>query len=231
MWQRPPDSASTKLCCEGEAGETLNFRACGVCHRWCGACRGRERSAPLINREEPSGILRDPVEAHFEMQVRAGRANTRNSLPTHNQIAFFDEELRAMRIARDEAVSVVNFDAFSVGGMVICINHFAARGCINSGARFGSEIHAFVEGLVAAKRVNPVSEVRGVINVFNRRQRRQELALCAALNQKRFQHRQLVGLDVDVFIQFAQLFGEIINRERCTDRRCTAASADRKSVV
>ena len=130
-----------------------------------------------------------------------------------------------MRIARDEPVSVVNFDAFAVGRMVISINHFAAGGCIDCGAGFGSEVHAFVEGLMAAKRVNPVSEVRGVIDVFNRRQRRQELALRAALNQKRFQHRELVAFNVDVFVQFAQLFDEIVNGKRCANRLCAATTA------
>ena len=204
-------------------------------------CSGSDRSAcgderhsesakfALLNREEAAGILRDAVEAHFEMQVRtsraAGRPNAGNALSAHDEVAFLDKEFGAMRITRDEPVSVVNLDAFAVGGMIISINHFAAGGCIDCGAGFGSEVHAFVEGLMAVKRVNPVSEVRGVIYVFNGWQRRQELALRASFNQKRFQHRELVGLDVDVFVQFTQLPGEIVNRERCADRRGSAATA------
>ena len=143
MWQSPLDSTSTKSCCEGEAGETLNFRACGDCHRWSGARRSTDVKRRLLNREEAAGILRDAVEAHLEMQVwpgrATGRANTRDTLPANDQIAFLDQQLGAMRISRDKPVSVVNFDAFAVGGMVICINHFAAGGCIDCGAGFGSE--------------------------------------------------------------------------------------------
>ena len=74
MWRSPLDRTRTKSCGKGEAGETLYFNACGDRHWGCDARRRRARSAPLVNREEAAGILRDAVEAHFEMQVRAGRA-------------------------------------------------------------------------------------------------------------------------------------------------------------
>ena len=74
IWQSPLDSVGTKSCCEGEAGQTLYFRACGDCRRLSSGCRLRIRSEALSNREEAAGILCDAVEAHFEMQVRPGGA-------------------------------------------------------------------------------------------------------------------------------------------------------------
>lgn len=77
---------------------------------------------------------------------------------------------------------------------------------------------------MTGKRINPVAEVRGVIDVFNRWQGRQELALRAALNQQRLKHCHLVGFYVDRFRQLAQLFGEVVNRQRRADGGCTAAT-------
>jgi hypothetical protein len=65
MRQSPPDAASTKSCCEDEAGRTLDFRA--------GSARRPMRvTAALLHCEEAAGILRDAVEAYFKVQMRAG---------------------------------------------------------------------------------------------------------------------------------------------------------------
>ena len=79
MWQSPTDCARTTSCCAGEAGETLNFKACDDCHRWSGVSRSGDRTFALPHREEAGRVLCDAVEAHLEVQMRAsgaaGRAN------------------------------------------------------------------------------------------------------------------------------------------------------------
>ena len=83
------------------------------------------------------------------MQMRprraTGRTDAGDTLSAHHQVALFDQKLGAMRIARDEAITVVNLDAFAVGGVNICINHFAAGGCVNGRPGFSSKVHALVK--------------------------------------------------------------------------------------
>src|SRR2546430_12007235 len=82
--------------------------------------RGRELAGAGERRGSGAGgekarrILRRAAVANLEVQVRAGGAAgiacERDAPAAQHDVALLDEELREMRVARDEVVAVVEVD-------------------------------------------------------------------------------------------------------------------------
>src|SRR5512143_3948818 len=77
--------------------------------------RGRRPGgiAVLVRRlQEARRVLRYAVQPDLEMQMRSGRAagrsHRRDALAADDEVAFADEHLRAVRVARNEHVAVVD---------------------------------------------------------------------------------------------------------------------------
>ena len=99
--------------------------------------------------QESRRILRHAVQAHLEMQMRAGRppggADRRDPLPAHDEVAFLDAELRRMRVARHQAVAVVDLDHFTILGVLTREDDLAAGRGDDRRADVGREVDALVE--------------------------------------------------------------------------------------
>src|SRR5215472_11651708 len=111
-----------------------------------------ERSI-LAGLQETRRILRHAIQAHFEMQVRAGRAAAgsygSNTLPSNDQVAIFDENRRVVRVTTYQAVAVVDLDEFTIGRMHLGQDHLAARRSNDGGSDLGWEIDALVKAFLA----------------------------------------------------------------------------------
>src|SRR3712207_5652306 len=91
----------------------------------------------------------------------AARTHQRNRLTARDGLTDRDQVLLVMAIARHEAVAMAPFDRSAIPGAIAGIRD-DARGHRHDFASIGSsEIHTFMEGLVARERVLTLAEVRG----------------------------------------------------------------------
>src|ERR1044072_8844902 len=93
-----------------------------------------QRSAePHACAEELLRIDRVAVDARFVVQVRSGRASRRadlaDDLSDADRLPDLDVDLRQMRIARREAVAVIDFDHLAVAAVPAADRTRAGRGC------------------------------------------------------------------------------------------------------
>ena len=72
---------------------------------------------------------------------------------------------------------------------------------------------------MAAERIDPITKVRGVIDVFNRRQGRQELALRAAFDQQASSTDSWSALTSTPLLSSPSCLDEIVDRQRRTVHR------------
>ena len=84
----------------------------------------------LPAREELCRILRHAFDQHFEVQVRSGRAarvaDLGDALAAPDEITRLDEDLRRVRIARHEAVAVIELEHMAVRAVELGRQHDAA---------------------------------------------------------------------------------------------------------
>ena len=143
-------------------------------------------------------VLRRAAEAHLEMQVRAGRAAGRahftDLASARHDVALLHEQLRAMRVASDEVVAVIDVDHVAVLRMEAGEDDDAAGGGNDLRAGFGEEIDSFVHRQLAGERIDPLAEAGGVVGRPHRKHRRHELFLHRLLEELRLQHPKRVVL-------------------------------------
>ena len=148
------------------------------------AARRRDQFGGL---QEARGILRHAVQPDLEVQVRAGRAagraDRRDALAAHHEVAFVHEHLRRVGVTRNQPVAVVDLDHFTILRVPARGDDLAARGGDDRRAGVGREVDAFVERLLPGERIDAVAEVRRKPAVDDRRQRRQELAVGRVLRR------------------------------------------------
>src|SRR5215831_13122979 len=101
----------------------------------------RERRPMLTGRlQEARWVLRGSVQAHFEVQVRTGRAparpDSRDPLATEDQIALLHKKRGIVSIPAHKAVAVVDLDHLTIRRMCLRVDDLPAGRCNNRGARF-----------------------------------------------------------------------------------------------
>src|SRR2546427_8861614 len=100
------------------------------------------RAAPLLRvrygvgkNEKLRGVLRCAAEAHFEMQVRTGRAagiaREGDAAAALQDVAFLHEQLGQVRIPRHQIVAVIDVDDIAVLRVEARKLHHARRGVDN----------------------------------------------------------------------------------------------------
>src|SRR6476469_3811473 len=98
------------------------------------------------------------------MQMRPGRApraaHGGDALAAYDDIALPDVQLRCMRVARDQAVAMVDLDHPTILGVRPRGDDPAARGRDDRRARLGGKVDALVKRVLPGERVDPVAEVR-----------------------------------------------------------------------
>jgi hypothetical protein len=112
--------------------------------------------------QEALGILRDALEAHFEVQVRAGRAAgvaaQADQLAALDDLPGLDLELGEVGIARREVVAVVEFDQVAVLGMEARPSTTPPAAARHRRSRLRAEVDAFVHGAHAGNGVDAPAE-------------------------------------------------------------------------
>src|SRR5215831_16723859 len=82
----------------------------------------RERRPKLTGRlQEARRVLRRSVQAHFEVQVRTGRAparpDGRDPLATEDQIALLHKKCGIVSVTAHKAIAMVDLDHSTIRGM------------------------------------------------------------------------------------------------------------------
>src|SRR5712692_2802562 len=126
--------------------ERAGTRAMGTAGAWA------RRKCRLARRglKKPDRVLRNATVADFEVQVRAGGAAGGSGFgdlaSALNDLAFPDQNSRAMSVAGREVVAVVDLDQETVLRMRSRVDHHAARSRENGSPDIHGKIHALVHG-------------------------------------------------------------------------------------
>ena len=82
------------------------------------------------------------------MQMRprgpAGGADDSDALAGHHQVALLHQQLRRVRVTRDQAVSVVDLEHFTILGVPLRDNDLAAGGRDDGSPDLGGKVDAFM---------------------------------------------------------------------------------------
>src|SRR5207253_10451948 len=88
--------------------------------------------------------LRDTVQRHLEVQMRAGRSAGRSycryALAANDQIALLDQQRRTMRVTTDQPIAVIDLEHFTIGGMDVREDDLAARGGVDRVPGLGRKV-------------------------------------------------------------------------------------------
>src|SRR5712691_8235118 len=138
----------------------------------------RVLSRSVGRQQEPGWVLGRPVQTHLEMQVRpgrpSGRADRSDLLTTDDEVALLDEELRSMRVTRDQPVAVVDLNHLTILGMHVREDDLAAGRGDDRRPGLRREIQPLVKTLLSAERIDPPTEARRQPTAVHRRQARQK---------------------------------------------------------
>lgn len=160
--ERGVSTSPTLRYCQGRflPGGTDRSRAALLGSRWSFAGRRLGEVGSLI--KETLGILRDALEAHLEVQMRAGGtagvAAQGDQLATLDDLTRLDLKFREVGIARRELVAVVEFDQVAILRVVArAIDDTTGRG-EHRRSRLRAEVDALVHGAHAGEGVDAPAE-------------------------------------------------------------------------
>src|SRR5213592_95183 len=161
------------------------------------------RAAPLLRvrygvgkNEKLRRVLRCAAEAHFEMQVRTGRAagvaREGDAAAALQDVAFLHEQLGQVRIPRHQIVAVIDVDDIAVLRVEARKLHHARRGVDDGRAGVGEEVDALVHRPLPVERIDPLAESGSVVRSGHGQHGRHEFLLHRLLEELRFQHAKHV---------------------------------------
>src|SRR3989454_804587 len=157
------------------------------------------RAAPLLRvrygvgkNEKLRGVLRCAAEAHFEMQVRTGRAagiaREGDAAAALQDVAFLPEQLGQVRIPRHQIVAVIDVDDIAVLRVEARKLHHARRGVDDGRAGVGEEVDALVHRPLPVERIDPLAESGSVVRSGHGQHGRHEFLLHRLLEERSEEH-------------------------------------------
>ena len=147
--------------------------------------------------EEARRILRNALEAHFEVQMRPGRTPGRadfgNFLRALNDVAGLDVQCRSVGVAGDDVAAMIDFHHVAELVMPLGGQHHAPCCSHDRRTGLGNEVDAFVRRVLASDRVNPHAEAGHVEFGVDRQHGGQPFGLQARVEQLGFHHVEEIG--------------------------------------
>src|SRR5690606_26639249 len=183
----------------------------------------------VLLAEELARIEHAAVPPDFEMHVGTGgtpgRARPGDLLAAAHQVADLHFQPRVVRVAGDVAVAVVDLDHLAVARAPAREADHAVGDCQDRIAGAGMEIDALVEAAAAAERIGPAAVAGGDVGIEDRHARGRRAAVELAVEQQRFEHRQLLARVGQLHAQFAHAVAQVAGGH--VAHRAFAADANR----
>src|ERR1700674_1886575 len=89
----------------------------------------------------------------------AGRSYGRYALAANHEIALPNQQRRAMRVATDQPITVIDFEHFTIGGMDVREDDPTARGGVDRGTGLGRKVDPLMKAFLSIERIDAPAEV------------------------------------------------------------------------
>jgi hypothetical protein len=168
--------------------------------------------------QEAVGVLRGALEAHLEVQVRAGGTtggtDLGDLLAALDQGTLLDQHFGGVGVTGDQLVAVIDLDQVAVLGMALGGDHDAGGGGDDRGAGVGDEIDAFVKGLLAGEGIDAPAEAGGVPLRLDRQGGRQLVLLHPLVHQFGLDQAKVVALRFELAGELVELALQVFRGQR-----------------